>query len=189
MEISNAHTITLCGFMGSGKSSLGKGVANSTGYIFIDLDHYIEAKYSCSISDFFKSNGEEKFREEEYTSLCEILETKRQGGVILSLGGGTLTNAKCRELIKSQSYCIYIRCSADALASRLIKNGCKNRPLLYGKSPDELKEVIKNSIESREPSYLECANKIFDIPDREPLIVSANRLIQIITEESSEDIE
>ena len=71
--------ISLCGFMGAGKSTIGKHLARITGYTFIDLDHYIEEKVDMSIPEFFKKEGEEAFRAEEFASLQEILDEYLSG--------------------------------------------------------------------------------------------------------------
>ena len=65
--------ISLCGFMGAGKSTVGKYLAQLLRYDFIDLDQYIEQKYNMTVNDFFAQKGEEAFRLEEYDSLSEIV--------------------------------------------------------------------------------------------------------------------
>ena len=91
--------ISLCGFMGSGKSTLGRGLASAYNCRFIDLDDYIEAKWAMSVSALFAKRGEEWFRNEECEALKEIVEeytylsSKEQYTLVLALGGGTVTYA------------------------------------------------------------------------------------------------
>lgn len=159
--------ISLCGFMGAGKSTLGKAIASQTGYKFIDLDHYIEDKYATSISNIFSKIGEQAFREQEKEALEEIisehnyLNTKGDYNVILSLGGGTVTHSPSAQLIRENTKCVYLKCSRETLIYRLVKNNAK-RPLLAGKSEEELSNTIDSLMLKRESIYENCANIIFD---------------------------
>ena len=77
--------ISLCGFMGAGKSTVGKFLSNYLGTDFIDLDNMLEKRFGCSISDYFAKNGEEPFRAEEYDALSEIF-TESKKNLVLALG-------------------------------------------------------------------------------------------------------
>ena len=152
--------ISLCGFMGAGKSTVGKHIARITGYPFIDLDSYIETKRGMSIPELFVKEGEEAFRQEEYESLKEIL-SNPDNNLILSLGGGTVTRENCAKLIKEQTKCIYLYCTKEELAKRVSKNPGQ-RPLLQGKTNQELIDHIYNLMLQREPIYKACAHTVVD---------------------------
>ena len=159
--------VSLCGFMGAGKSTIGKHLARITGYPFIDLDHYIEERVDMSIPEFFKKEGEEAFRAEEFASLQEILdeylsgEDKKEKNLILSLGGGTVTREACATLIKEKTCCIYLYCNREELARR-VKRNTAQRPMLQGKTDKELEEHIGNRMKQRESAYQSCAHTTID---------------------------
>lgn len=156
--------VSLCGFMGAGKSTVGKHLARITGYDFIDLDSYIEHKCRICIPEFFKEYGEEAFRAEELASLQEILEQypdSSSGNLILSLGGGTVTREACARLIKEKTCCIYLYCNKEELVRRLRRNS-SNRPLLKEKSDAKMEEFIGNLMQQREGTYICCAKHIVD---------------------------
>lgn len=159
--------ITLCGFMGCGKSTLGRGLAGAYNCRFIDLDDYIEAKWAMSVSTIFARKGEEWFRQQECECLQEIVEeynylsSKESYTLVLALGGGTVTYAPSAEIIKSNTRCVYLQCSKEVLMSRLMKNNSR-RPLLAGKSVEEMSQTIDNLMERREEIYLGCAWWIYD---------------------------
>lgn len=159
--------ISLCGFMGAGKSTLGKAIAVKTGYKFIDLDHYIEDKYATTISNIFTKLGEEAFREKEREALEEIiaehnyLNSKGAYNVILSLGGGTVTSSPSARLVAGNTRCVYLKCSKEILLQRLLKNNSK-RPLVAGKDTQELSNTIDTLMEKREKLYIESASIVFN---------------------------
>lgn len=154
--------ISLCGFMGAGKSTIGKYLARTVGFTFIDLDNYIEQKRGTTIPELFKTEGEEAFRQEEFDSLQQIIEQFGQKkDLILSLGGGTVTRERCATLIKEHTRCIYLYCSKEELARRVARN-TTNRPLLQGKSSQELEDHIENLMKQREPLYNSCAHITID---------------------------
>lgn len=171
--------ISLCGFMGAGKSTIGKYLARTIGFAFIDLDCYIERKRGIPISELFKTEGEEAFRKEELDSLQQIIgQFGEKKDLILSLGGGTVTREQCATLIREKTHCIYLSCSKDELARRVARNNT-NRPLLQGKSSKELEEHIENLIKLREPIYRACAHITIDTGcGNIPQII--NRILEII---------
>ena len=171
--------ISLCGFMGAGKSTIGKYLARTIGFTFIDLDCYIEQKRGISIPELFKTEGEEAFRQEEYDSLQQILEQFGQNkDLILSLGGGTVTRERCANLIKENTRCIYLYCSKEELARRVARN-TSNRPMLQGKSNKELEDHIENLMKQREPIYKSCAHITIDTQcGNIPHII--NKILEII---------
>ncbi len=145
--------ISLCGFMGAGKSTVGKYLAQMLRYDFIDLDQYIEQKYNMTINAFFAQKGEEAFRLEERDSLLEIVE-KYYGkkNLILALGGGTVTREACASIVREKTYGLYLYCSKDELVRRL-KRRRESRPLLKDKSDEELAEYVQGLMDAREEAY------------------------------------
>ena len=121
--------IFLIGYMGSGKSTVGRMLADEFQWQFIDLDHYIEAKENCSISTIFKNKGEVYFRRKELESLKELL--VKDENLIVSLGGGTPCFSNVMELISQQedSLSVYLKTSIKELSKRLFSEK-NSRPLI-----------------------------------------------------------
>ena len=145
LNINNKHNISLCGMMGSGKSSIGKILANKLDYNFIDVDKMIEINARKTIKKIFEEDGEEYFRDLEEKITINILEHKK---TIVSLGGGAIINKRIRKAIKNNSYNIYLKVDIDILTKRL--QNSKTRPLIYKKN---LKKELINLIGIREKFY------------------------------------
>ena len=145
--------IVLIGFMGSGKSTMGKLVANRLACPFIDTDQYIEKKEGRRISEIFSDDGEEYFRSLETEVLEELLDTDER--CVLSLGGGTPLRSENRELLKDSAYVIFLKITAKEAYERLKDH--EERPLLQVENP---KERIKELLEFRNPIYESAANYV-----------------------------
>jgi len=145
LNINNKFNISLCGMMGSGKSAVGKILANKLDYNFIDTDKMIEIKAKKTIKKIFEEDGEEYFRDLEEKITINILKHKE---TIVSLGGGAIINEKIRNTINKNSYNIYLNVDINILMKRL-KNS-KTRPLIYKKN---LKKELINLIKFREKFY------------------------------------
>ena len=143
----------LIGYMGSGKTTLGKCLAKKLGLSFIDMDLFIENRYRKSISLIFKEHGEDKFREIEHKVLEEIVGFEN---TVISTGGGLPCYFNNMELMNGHGTTIYLKASPDELASRL-KNSKDNRPLIKDKAPTELKEFIREGLNKRETYYQKAA--------------------------------
>ena len=138
----------LIGMMGSGKSSVGKLLANKLQFSNIDIDKEIEKDEKLSIKEIFEKKGENYFREIE----SKYLLRKRKLAVV-SCGGGIILNKKNREFLKTSGYTIYLKSSIPTLEKRLLnENG---RPLL---SNDNLKETLINIYNKRKTLYTSSAN-------------------------------
>ncbi|MDW5290950.1 shikimate kinase [Formosa sp. PL04] len=145
--------LILIGYMGSGKSTLGRKLAKILNYPFIDLDHYIEEKEKLSISELFKTRGEIYFRKKEHEYLKDILE--EQDDIVLALGGGTPCYANNMELINTNaaSTSIYFKAGIKELVGRL-KHERAKRPLLNRfNTDDELAEFIGKHLFERSFYY------------------------------------
>ena len=155
--------ISLIGFMGSGKSSVGKELQKLMECQFIDLDSYIEEKTGSKIPEIFASKGEAAFRDMETEALQSILKDKRSGYLILALGGGTLTNPESAKLVRKFSTSIYLKASIDTLIENL-KGASSGRPMLKGADGnEELRKRVGELMAIREHEYLETADLIINI--------------------------
>lgn len=152
--------IALTGFMGSGKSTVGKELKSKLDYSFIDLDSYIEKSSGRAIPEIFTTDGETVFRAMEQRCLTEILtETDANAHLIISLGGGTLTTPACAEMIRNSTLCFYLRAEVQTLMNNL-EGTTDRRPLLQGQ---ELKLSIITLMSERSPLYMSTAHHVIDI--------------------------
>ena len=127
--------ISLIGFMGCGKSSVGKILATLLPECrLIDLDTYIEEKQGKNIPEIFNEYGEAAFRRMEHEALEEIFSDKSRPRAILSLGGGTVTSEQCRQLIRQHTDCFYLRATTDTLLDNL-EGHSDGRPMLNPVQP------------------------------------------------------
>lgn len=123
--------ISLTGFMGSGKSTVGALLADALGCPLLELDALIAARAERSIPEIFAADGEAGFRRLEATLLRQTVERYAEATAVLSLGGGALENASSARLIHEKTLCIYLQTSVDTLRERLSGSG-STRPLLAG---------------------------------------------------------
>ena len=151
--------IILIGYMGAGKTTIGKILAKDLGVPFYDLDWYIETRMRKKVKQIFDERGEEGFRIIEKNMLHEVAEFEN---VVVACGGGTPCFFDNMEYLVGQGDVVYLRGTPDVLF-RHLKMGKGVRPLLLGKSDEELLEYIKENVEKREEFYMK-ANHIVDIP-------------------------
>lgn len=148
--------IILIGYMGAGKTTVGKALAKDLGLMFYDLDWYIESRMRKTVAQIFEEKGEEGFRIIERNMLHEVAEFE---DVIVSCGGGTPCFFDNMEYMNQQGETVYLQASPEVLAEHL-KMGKSVRPLLLGKSDEELMAYIRESLEKREPFYTRARNII-----------------------------
>ena len=141
--------IILIGYMGSGKTTVGKALSKQTGMMFYDLDWYIESRMRCPVPQLFKERGEEAFRKIEYNMLHEVAEFE---DVIISCGGGTPCFFDNMDYLNQQGDVVYLKATPEVLYKHLLMAKVE-RPLLAGKTPDELIEYITNHLQQRAPFY------------------------------------
>ena len=139
------HNIVLCGFMGTGKSSVGRLVAEQLRFAFLDTDHVIEARAGKPISEIFTEQGEEAFREMEHKVVKELTERKH---TVISTGGGLVVNPENMTSLKQHALVVCLWASPAGIFTR-VKNQ-NHRPLLQG--PDALEKITKLLAE-RTPFY------------------------------------
>jgi len=139
----------LIGYMGSGKSSLGKGLAAQLGIPFFDLDELIEMKAGYSIAEIFEKEGEGHFRKLESTTLKSLAEASK---CIIATGGGTPCFFDNIDWMNENGMTLYLKCSPTRIVQRL-KNGLTHRPILKDKSEKELLLFIEQHLIDRSPNY------------------------------------
>ena len=148
--------IILIGYMGAGKTTVGRALAKELGLDFYDLDWYIENRRRKKIPQIFADEGEEGFRRIEYNMLHEVAEFEN---IVLSCGGGTPCFFDNIDYMNQQAQVVYLRCSPEVLHGHLLM-GKTERPLLKGKTPDELIAFIKEQLEVREPFYTKACYQL-----------------------------
>lgn len=145
--------IIILGFMGCGKSTIGKALAKRLDYQFIDLDDEIEKAAKTTISKLFEIKGEAYFRRLESKTLKTTLGNK--GKVVIALGGGTPCYNNNMELIKNLPS-FYIRCGVEVLSKRLAKEKA-HRPIIASKKHSELKNFIAKKLSERRKFYSQAS--------------------------------
>ena len=204
--------ISLIGFMGCGKSSVGKRLSELLCCPFMDLDDVIEASAGRSIPEIFASDGEAAFRQMELDTLYCLLEEygprslhtlpidrdqsdASEAVTMLALGGGTVMTKECAELIKKHTCCIYLKASVDTLVSHL-EGESAGRPILQADPNGVISsEVEKSSLRfrietlmaTRSATYEETAHIIIDT-DGKTIETVAQDIMQTIVVRTSERI-
>jgi len=144
--------------MCAGKTTIGKALAKELGCSFYDLDWYIEERFHRKVPQIFAESGEDRFRDLERRMLHEVAEFEN---IVLSCGGGTPCFFDNMAYMNSVAETFYLKASPDTLLQHIrISKG--KRPLLEGKTPDELKTFVTEQLAQREPFYLQ-ARHIIDI--------------------------
>lgn len=142
---------TLIGLPGSGKTTIGKQLAQYWGMEFVDSDHVIEQRLGCSISAYFAAHGEAAFRDVEQQVIDEL--TASQRPLLLSTGGGVVLREANRRHLHERTTVFYLQASPDDIARRLRND--TTRPLLQGQDPGvRLRELMRQ----RHALYLETAH-------------------------------
>ena len=150
--------IFLIGYMGCGKSTMGRAVSELTGIPFIDLDNYIERRFHLTVKAIFAERGEEGFRDVERSMLQEVADFE---DVIVACGGGTPCFFDNMEYMNQVAETYYLKATPETICSHLkISKG--ERPLLKGKSPEELHEFVSQQLQDRSKFY-EKAQHIIDV--------------------------
>ena len=148
--MTNTNNIFLLGFMGCGKSTLGKKLAKKLGLEFFDLDKCIEEEVGVSITEIFKTKGEGHFRAIESKTLISLI--NNQDNYVVALGGGAPCFNDNMKLINETGTSIYLKYNEGILTSRLI-NAKTERPLKANKTKEELIDFISKLLSEREQYY------------------------------------
>ena len=153
MKIDKNRNIILVGYMGSGKSTVGKKAARAMEYTFLDTDALIEQEEGMAISEIFEKKGEPYFREKETEMILKLLAEPK--GNIIATGGGLPMKDGNAELLKKLGTVIYLKAETDTLMKRL--SGDTVRPLLKN---GDLREKIDTMLAVRGPVYEACADVV-----------------------------
>lgn len=151
-------SIIIIGYMGAGKTTVGKALAKELGVMFYDLDWYIESRMRKTVKQIFDEIGEEGFRKIERNMLHEVAEFEN---VVVSCGGGTPCFFDNMDYMNQLGETIYLKASPETLHTYL-KMGKGVRPLLLNKTPEEVEIFIREQLKLREPFYNK-AKHIIDI--------------------------
>lgn len=145
----------LVGYMGCGKSTLGRKLSRRMRWPIIDTDHQIEEREGASVADIFRYEGEEHFRREERRLMEELVADEWQ--MIISTGGGLPTWSDNMDYMNRAGLTVYIRRSAEQIASRLSPYGRQKRPSLRGLNDEELVSFMQRHMAERSPWYERAA--------------------------------
>ena len=152
--------IILIGFMGCGKTSVGKRLAESENMEFLDTDEWIEREQQTTISEIFETKGEAAFRNMETECLRQILEYTEKP-FVLSVGGGLPIREENRKLLLQIGHVVYLKASPEVIYKRLHND--KTRPLLQGMNP---RGRIMDLMNARKNYYEDAAEYIIHVDDR-----------------------
>ena len=166
--------IFLIGYMGAGKTTLGKAFAREMGLNFIDLDWYIEERYHKTVQQLFSERGEQGFRELEQKMLHEVAEFE---DVVVSAGGGTPCFFDNMEYMNACGDTVFLDVNPEVLFSRL-RVAKQQRPLLSNKSDEELMNFICEALQKRHPLYSKAKHlfKADELEDKRQIQASVDSL-------------
>ncbi len=170
--------IFLTGYMGAGKTTLGKALARRMVLEFIDLDWYIEERFHKTVSQLFAERGEDGFRLLERNMLHEVGEFE---DVVISVGGGTPCFFDNMDYMNHQGMTVFLDVNTDVLFRRL-RVATQQRPILQGKTDEELREFIGKALTIRLPHY-QKACYTFDgsqLENRSQIAASVDRLQELL---------
>lgn len=151
MGVRVSQNIILVGFMGSGKSTVGRKLARRLGWRFRDTDSLVEQRAGMLISDIFAASGEAGFRELEAEVLSELSVTMEH--TVLATGGGLILADANRLLLRDLGFVVWLTATPDALYERVSRNS--QRPLLLTENP---RATLERLVEARTPLYTEVAD-------------------------------
>lgn len=153
-------SIVLIGMTGAGKSSVGHCLEQRTGFVRLDTDEVVSARFDMSIQDIFAKYGEEKFREAETEALNSL--TNGEPAIIVT-GGGVVTKAKNIDLLKKLGTVVWLDVDHATLRARI--NRLSDRPLLQTSNPPA---ALSELLQSRNPLYRNTADIRVDTAEKEP---------------------
>ncbi len=167
--------IFLIGYMGCGKTTLGRAVGRMADINFIDLDNYIENRFHATVSQIFSERGESGFRRLERAMLEEVAGFE---DTVIACGGGTPCFFDNMELMNSCGTTVWLNTPRECIYERLRRNRAR-RPLLASKSDEELREFIEGAMDAREPFYSLAASRFsgLELEDRRQIDRTADDFI------------
>lgn len=162
--------IVLCGFMGCGKTTVGKIIAKKTVLDFVDMDRYIENKEGCTVKEIFDRYGEGYFRDLEHKACIELADRKN---CVISSGGGSMIYERNVKALEKNALIVYLQVPLEDIKYRLRND--KKRPLLQRPDKDE---AMAELYHKREPLYSAAARFVIR-PGRTPG-ATAEKIIEIL---------
>lgn len=153
-------SVILIGFMGAGKTTVGRAYAKSMGIPFADTDDLIEKEAGMTVSEIFESRGEGEFRKMETAVLCRLRTDK--GEKVISTGGGLALREENQKLLRDIGRVAFLSVRPETVLKRL--EGDASRPLLRG---GDVKERIENLLLLRDPIYQKVADLSLRVDDRQ----------------------
>ena len=147
--------VFLVGYMGCGKSSIGRALARRLGFRFLDTDALLEQRCGRSVREIFASEGEERFRELERDVLSELVAGAGPDAVVAT-GGGAPCFFDNMARMNAAGFTVYLRREAEQIARRLSPYGRQKRPRLRGLDDAELVEFMSRDMAAREPFYAQA---------------------------------
>lgn len=170
--------IFLTGYMGAGKTTLGKAFARKLHIPFVDLDWYIEERFHKTVGELFAERGETGFRQLERTMLHEVGAFE---DVIISTGGGAPCFFDNMDFMNRSGKTVFLNVSPDVLFHRL-RVAKQQRPILQEKKDDELRDFIVQALEKRAPFYSQAQYTFNagELDDREQIEKSVQRLQDLL---------
>ncbi|MFP4023488.1 MAG: shikimate kinase [Thiohalospira sp.] len=165
--------IFLIGFMASGKSTFGKKLATKLDKPFIDLDNFIEEKFNTTIRILMYEKGEDEFRIIEKEALLEVIDKHKDA--VISTGGGTPCFYDNLGVMNRNGKTIYIEVDVPTLVNRLI-NAKKDRPLIWGKSKEDLTVYAIELMNRRKANYEQANYKV------NGKNLNINKLVELVKE-------
>ena len=148
--------IILMGYMGSGKTTVGRALAKDLNMPFYDLDWYIESRMRKTVKQIFDERGEDGFRVIERNMLHEVAEFEN---IVVSCGGGTPCFFDNIDYLNQQGETVYLKCTPEVLHKHL-SMGKTVRPLLLNKTPEQVKTYIEEQLQVREPVYSKAKHTV-----------------------------
>ena len=146
----------LLGFMGSGKSTIARGLDPD----FVDMDSLLEDRLGMPIARFFEEKGEAAFRQVESEILADLLKTDQ----VVSTGGGVVISPRNRDLLKQNPENIYLKADFETLYQRISADKDNQRPLFLNNSKEDLAAIFNE----RQAWYEEVASKVIDVSKLSP---------------------
>lgn len=154
--------IYLVGYMGAGKTTAGRMLAEKLGWHFVDLDEAFKEIHGLSTADYIRTYGLEDFRRKEKYVVEDLADQVPFDHIIYATGGGYPCWEDNMECLRELGTSIYIRWKPEHLAKRLSLTDLSERPVLQGRTEEELLAFIAPQLEAREPFYTQ-ANHILDV--------------------------